>query len=117
MADYGSVDVESEFRALYAYSPYHRLREGVNYPSTMVMTADHDDRVVPAHSFKFAAQLQYVQRPTSDVQNTTSGVQRPMLLRVQVRSGHGAANKAKQIENTADKYVFTWHEMGVTPSY
>lgn len=110
MADYGSVDVESEFRALYAYSPYHRLREGVNYPSTMVMTADHDDRVVPAHSFKFAAQLQYVQRPTSDVQ-------RPMLLRVQVRSGHGAANKAKQIENTADKYVFTWHEMGVTPSY
>lgn len=110
MADYGSVDVESEFRALYAYSPYHRLREGVQYPSTMVMTADHDDRVVPAHSFKFAAQLQYVQRQTSDVQ-------RPMLLRVQVRSGHGAANRAKQIENTADKYVFTWHEMGITPTY
>jgi len=103
-ADYGDIDKPDEFSALYAYSPYHNLRKGVAYPSTLIMTADHDDRVVPAHSFKYAAMLQHVY----------SG-DRPMLLRVQVRTGHGAVNRDKQLEATADKYSFLWHEMGVTP--
>ena len=105
-ADYGVIDNPDEFAALYAYSPYHNLREGVNYPSTMVMTADHDDRVVPGHSFKYAAQLQHVYRGP-----------RPMLLRVKRKSGHGDVNRTKNLEGAADKYAFMWHEMGVTPTY
>ena len=105
-ADYGVIDNPDEFAALYAYSPYHNLREGVNYPSTMVMTADHDDRVVPGHSFKYAAQLQHVYRGP-----------RPMLLRVKRKSGHGDVNRTKNLEGAADKYAFMWHETGVTPTY
>lgn len=105
-ADYGVIDDPNEFAALHAYSPYHNLREGVNYPSTMVMTADHDDRVVPGHSFKYAAQLQHVYRGP-----------RPMLLRVKRKSGHGDVNRTKNLEGAADKYAFMWHEMGVTPTY
>ena len=102
--DYGSVDKPSEFQALYAYSPYHRLRAGVAYPSTMVMTSDHDDRVVPAHSFKFAAELQNVYKG-----------ERPMILRVETKSGHGAVNREKALSNVADKYAFMWYEMGIDP--
>ncbi|MBK7033075.1 MAG: S9 family peptidase [Ignavibacteria bacterium] len=105
-ADYGEITNSDEFKAMYAYSPYHQLREKVNYPSTMIMTADHDDRVVPAHSFKYAAMLQHVYKGD-----------RPMLLRVQIKSGHGAVNRDKQLEGVADKYSFMWYEMGVTPSY
>jgi prolyl oligopeptidase len=103
-ADYGEISKPDEFKALYAYSPYHNLRAGVEYPSTMVMTADHDDRVVPAHSFKYAAQLQ----------SLYTG-QRPMLLRVKLRSGHGDVNRRKLLEGVADKYTFMWHEMGFVP--
>jgi prolyl oligopeptidase len=103
-ADYGNIDDPKEFAALYAYSPYHNLRSGIEYPSTMVMTADHDDRVVPAHSFKYAAQLQ----------SLYTG-QRPMLLRVKLRSGHGDVNRLKLLEGVADKYSFMWHEMGFAP--
>ncbi len=105
-ADYGEIAKPDEFRALHAYSPYHNLRSGVEYPSTMVMTADHDDRVVPAHSFKYAAMLQYMYQGS-----------RPMLLRVKLRSGHGDVNRRKLLEGVADKYSFMWSEMGFTPSY
>ncbi|MBI2793768.1 MAG: S9 family peptidase [Ignavibacteria bacterium] len=106
VSDYGSVDVEREFNALYAYSPLHNVRSGVEYPSTMVMTSDHDDRVVPAHSFKFAAELQH-----------RYAGNRPMLLRVETKSGHGAVNREKSRANLTDKYAFMWHEMGFTPHF
>lgn len=106
VTDYGSVDDEAQFKALFAYSPYHNVKRGVEYPSTMVMTSDHDDRVVPAHSYKFAAVLQ----------NTYKG-SRPMILRVETRSGHGAVNRQKAIDNVTDKYAFMWWEMGFRPTY
>jgi prolyl oligopeptidase len=94
--EYGSVDVPEEFRALYAYSPYHNIREGKSYPATLIDTADTDDRVVPGHSFKFAAELQRAQAGD-----------RPILLRVETRAGHGAGlPKAKEIEVQADRLAF-----------
>lgn len=96
-SDYGSVDAEAEYRALRAYSPYHNLQPGVEYPATLVMTADHDDRVVPAHSFKFYARLREVY-----------GGPRPMLMRVETRSGHGAVNLGVMLDNVADKWAFAW---------
>ncbi len=104
--DYGNPDKPEDFVYLRRYSPYHNIKPGVEYPSTMVMTSDHDDRVVPAHSFKFAAALQ----------TTYSGV-RPMLLRVEVRSGHGAVNRQKALDNITDKYAFIWNQMGFQPAY
>ena len=94
IADYGSSDNPEEFKALYAYSPLHNLRE-IRYPATLVTTADHDDRVVPAHSFKYAATLQERQRGPA-----------PVLIRIETKSGHGASNTAKQLEGTADVYAF-----------
>ena len=102
IADYGSADNAGEFPALYAYSPVHNLKPGINYPATMVTTADHDDRVVPAHSFKYAATLQEVYKGTN-----------PVLIRVDVNSGHGASNTKKNIETTADIYAFMLWNMGV----
>lgn len=107
-ADYGTAADESEFKALHAYSPLHNVRQGVDYPSTMVMTADHDDRVVPAHSFKFAAALQHAY--------SSSGT-RPMLMRVETRSGHGAVNTSVMLDGVADKFSFMWYEMGVSPNF
>ncbi len=104
-SDYGDIANKDEFAALYAYSPYHNLRSGVVYPSTMVMTADHDDRVVPAHSFKYAAMMQHLASP-----------ERPVLLRVKLKSGHGDVNRTKQLEGVVDKYSFMWNEMGFTPT-
>jgi prolyl oligopeptidase len=104
--DYGSADKAEEFPALFAYSPYHNVRRGVEYPSTMVMTSDHDDRVVPAHSFKFAAALQAAYKGN-----------RPMLLRVETQSGHGAVNRQKGLDNVTDKYAFMWSQMGFLPRY
>jgi prolyl oligopeptidase len=95
-SDYGSSDNADEFRALYAYSPLHNLKEGVKYPATLITTADHDDRVVPAHSFKFAARLQEAQ--TGDA---------PALIRIETKAGHGAGKPtAKIIEEAADKFGF-----------
>ncbi|MBC3784743.1 prolyl oligopeptidase [Spirosoma sp. LMG 31448] len=102
IADYGSSDKADEFKALYAYSPVHNLKAGLNYPATMITTADHDDRVVPAHSFKYAATLQEVYKGTN-----------PVLIRVDVNSGHGASNTKKNIETTADIYSFILWNMGV----
>ncbi len=94
--DYGSPDNPEEFKALYAYSPYHNLKKGTKYPATLVTTADTDDRVVPAHSFKFIAKLQYCQAGDA-----------PVLARIETRAGHGAGKPtAKQIEEVADQWAF-----------
>jgi len=101
--DYGTADESEEmFNYLLGYSPLHNLVEGTNYPATMVTTADHDDRVVPAHSFKFAARLQA----------TTTG-DRPALIRIDVKAGHGAGKPTSMIiQERADVYAFTWYNMG-----
>ncbi|HZU35458.1 MAG TPA: prolyl oligopeptidase family serine peptidase, partial [Gemmataceae bacterium] len=96
--DYGSSDNPEEFKALYAYSPYHALlkRGRRVYPATLVTTADHDDRVVPGHSFKFAAALQAAQSGPA-----------PVLIRIETRAGHGAGKPtAKQIEEVGDEWAF-----------
>jgi prolyl oligopeptidase len=101
-SDYGSVEDPAEFRALYAYSPYHNARPGVNYPATLIMTGDHDDRVFPAHSFKFAAAMQYAD---------PGG--RPILLRVETRAGHGQGlPTAKLIDQVVDIYAFVFRAFG-----
>jgi prolyl oligopeptidase len=94
--DYGSSDNPEQFRAIHKYSPLHNIKPGTAYPPTLVTTADHDDRVVPAHSFKFAATLQAAQ--TGD---------NPTLIRIETRAGHGAGKPtAKIIEEAADRYAF-----------
>jgi len=103
IADYGSSDNPEEFKALYAYSPLHNIRE-TKYPATLITTADHDDRVVPAHSFKYAATIQEKQRGSA-----------PVLIRIETKSGHGASSTAKQLEITADTYAFLFYNLGVTP--
>ncbi|HEY9383645.1 MAG TPA: prolyl oligopeptidase family serine peptidase [Gemmatimonadales bacterium] len=105
-AEYGSSDDSTNFRNLLSYSPLHNLKEGVSYPATLVTTADHDDRVVPAHSFKFAATLQEKHRGPN-----------PVLIRIETRSGHGAVNTSKRLDQTADLYAFMFYNMGVTPQY
>jgi prolyl oligopeptidase len=103
VSDYGSSENPEEFRALHAYSPYHNLRPGVRYPSTMVTTADHDDRVVPAHSFKFAARLQEMHAGPN-----------PVLIRIDTKAGHGAGKPtSKQIAEAADRWAFLVRELGM----
>jgi prolyl oligopeptidase len=106
IADYGSADDADGFRYLYAYSPLHNLRDGVNYPATLITTADHDDRVVPAHSFKFAARLQ----------EAHSGNE-PVLIRIETKSGHGSSSLTKGIDETADVFAFMFHNFGITPLF
>ncbi len=106
-AEYGSADENAEtFRNLYAYSPLHNLKAGVNYPATLITTADHDDRVVPAHSFKFAATLQ-----------EKNAGENPVLIRVETNSGHGASNTSKALDATADVYAFAMQNLGVQPKF
>jgi len=94
--EYGSPDNPEEFKALYSYSPLHKLKPGTAYPATLITTADHDDRVVPAHSFKFAATLQAHQAGDA-----------PVLIRIETKAGHGAGKPtAKIIEEAADKWAF-----------
>ncbi len=101
--DYGSPQNEDEFRFLYRISPYHALRDGVRYPATLVTTADTDDRVVPAHSFKFAARLQAAQAKDGP----------PVLIRIETSAGHGAGKPlSKQLEEVRDVYAFTLNAMG-----
>ncbi|MFK7954138.1 MAG: prolyl oligopeptidase family protein [Ekhidna sp.] len=106
-ADYGTAEDSPEmFEYLKSYSPVHNIKEGANYPAVMVTTADHDDRVVPAHSFKYAATLQ--------AKNTNSA--NPLLIRVETNAGHGAGmSTEKRIELSADMYSFAWYNMGVIP--
>ena len=103
VSDYGSPDNPDEFRALLAYSPLHNIKPGTKYPPTLVTTSDHDDRVVPAHSFKFAAALQAAQRGDA-----------PILIRIETQAGHGAGKPtAKVIEAIADKWAFLSRVLGV----
>lgn len=95
-SDYGSSEIPEEFKALYAYSPLHNLKRGTRYPATLITTADHDDRVVPGHSFKFAAALQETHRGET-----------PVLIRIETKAGHGAGKPTtKLIEEAADKWAF-----------
>jgi prolyl oligopeptidase len=103
--DYGTADDSKEmFEYLRKYSPVHALKPGTKYPATLVTTADHDDRVVPAHSFKFAATLQESHKGDN-----------PVLIRIETKSGHGSSNLKKALEVTADQYAFAWYNMGVVP--
>ena len=96
VSDYGSSDNAEDFKALYAYSPLHNIKPGASYPPTMVTTADHDDRVWPGHSFKFAAALQAAQ-----------GGSAPILIRIETKAGHGAGKPtSKLIEEVADRWAF-----------
>ena len=101
-AEYGSPDEnEEEFKVLKAYSPYHNLKKGTAYPATMVTTSDHDDRVVPSHSFKFAAALQAAHEGDE-----------PMLIRIETKSGHGAGTPtSKLIEQATDEFTFLSKEL------
>ncbi len=101
VSDYGSPEDPEEFETLLAYSPYHNIQEGVDYPPTMVMTGDHDDRVFPAHSFKFAAKLQQAQAGDA-----------PILIRIETRAGHGAGKPTKKlIEEFSDMWTFALANM------
>lgn len=102
-SDYGSADDPEQFKAIYAYSPLHNLRPGTTYPATLITTADHDDRVVPAHSFKFAATLQADQAGDA-----------PVLIRIETKAGHGAGKPvSKQIEEVADQWAFLVKNLGM----
>jgi prolyl oligopeptidase len=106
-SEYGSSDDSAQFSNLYKFSPLHNLKAGVNYPATMVTTADHDDRVVPAHSFKFAATLQEKYNGSN-----------PVLIRIDSKAGHGAGKPiGKQLDEWADIWSFMFWNMGVTPKY
>ena len=107
-SDYGSAENPEEFKALVKYSPLHNLKAGTCYPATMVTTADHDDRVVPAHSFKYAAAAQAAQAGSA-----------PILIRIETKAGHGAGKPTtKQIEEVADRWGFLARElkMGEAPA-
>ncbi len=105
MSDYGSSDNADEFKALVKYSPLHNLKPGKCYPATMITTADHDDRVVPAHSFKFAATAQAAQTGAN-----------PILIRIETKAGHGAGKPtSKQIEEVADRWGFLYRTLNMAP--
>jgi prolyl oligopeptidase len=104
-SEYGSADDPAAFRYLSAYSPLHNLKAGTCYPATLVTAADHDDRVVPGHSFKFAATLQAAQ-----------GCARPALIRIETKAGHGAGKPtSKQIEEATDRLAFLSRNLDVSP--
>ena len=102
--DYGTSEQSKEmFEYLNNYSPVHNVKKGVEYPATLITTGDHDDRVVPAHSFKFAAELQEKQAGEA-----------PVLIRIETNAGHGAGTPvSKSIEQYADIYSFTLYNMGI----
>ena len=104
-ADYGTADDSTQFRYLLGYSPLHNIRDAA-YPATLVTTADHDDRVVPAHSFKFVATLQEHQQGSN-----------PALIRIDTKSGHGASSTSKRLAETADIFSFLLYNLGVTPHF
>ena len=100
--EYGSSDSEEYFPYLYAYSPLHNIKEGVKYPATLITTGDHDDRVVPAHSFKFAAQMQHAQAGD-----------KPILIRIESNAGHGAGKPtSKRLDEAADEFAFLFWNTG-----
>ncbi|MCY7391574.1 MAG: prolyl oligopeptidase family serine peptidase, partial [Leptolyngbyaceae cyanobacterium CAN_BIN12] len=104
ISEYGSPDNPEEFKALHAYSPLHNLQPGTAYPATLITTADHDDRVVPAHSFKFAAALQAAHKGTA-----------PVLIRIETKAGHGAGKPTtKIIEEASDRWAFLVETLDMT---
>jgi prolyl oligopeptidase len=106
MSEYGSPEDPEEFKALYAYSPLHQLKSETAYPATLITTADHDDRVVPAHSFKFAAALQAAHSGSH-----------PVLIRIETKAGHGAGKPtAKVIEEIVDKWAFLVKTLDFSPT-
>jgi prolyl oligopeptidase len=105
VADYGSSKDPEQFKALFAYSPLHNIKKGAKYPATLITTADHDDRVVPAHSFKYAATLQEL-----------ASRETPILIRIETKSGHGASSQRKALETAADIYSFMLYNMNHTPT-
>jgi len=107
-SDYGRSDESEEmFKYLLDYSPLHNIKDGVNYPATLAITADHDDRVVPAHTFKFMAELQ-----------AKDGGKNPVLVRIETKAGHGAGKPtSKQIEEAADLYSFIMFNLGMKPIF
>lgn len=106
ISDYGSSDDPEQFKAIYKYSPLHNLKPGTKYPPTFIVTADHDDRVVPGHSFKFAAAMQAAQAGTA-----------PVLIRVETRAGHGGGKPiTKQIEEVTDQWSFLVKELNMNPA-
>ena len=103
VTDYGSADSAAQFPYLYKYSPLHNIRAGTRYPATLVTTADHDDRVVPGHSFKFTAALQAAQAGP-----------RPVLIEIETKAGHGAGKPtSKLIEEQADRFAFLVRNLGI----
>ena len=107
IVEYGSSDNPEQFKYLYEYSPIHNIKEGLNYPATLVTTADHDDRVVPAHSFKYIATLQEKYKGDN-----------PVLIRIETKAGHGAGKPtSKVIEEVTDVWSFVFYNLGVTPKY
>ncbi len=107
VSEYGSSDDSADFRNLYAYSPIHNLTERADYPAVLVTTADHDDRVVPAHSFKYIATLQGKNKGNN-----------PTLIRIETKAGHGGGKPTtKIIEETADIYSFAFYNLGIIPKY
>lgn len=107
VGEYGLSDNAEEFQYLYKYSPLHNIREGINYPAVFVTTADHDDRVVPAHSFKYIATLQEKYKGPN-----------PTLIRIEVSAGHGSGKPTtKLLDEWSDMYSFAWWNMDVTPEY
>lgn len=107
IADYGSSEQnEAQFKALYAYSPIHNVKAGTKYPAVLITTADHDDRVVPAHSFKYAAAMQAAQAGDD-----------PIIIRIDTKSGHGASSTTKTLEQQTDIFAFLFTNLGVEPKW
>jgi prolyl oligopeptidase len=106
VSDFGSPDEPGEFETLLEYSPYHNVDPGTEYPATLVITGDHDDRVFPAHSFKFTAALQAAQAGPA-----------PTLIRIETKAGHGMGKPtSKIIEEIADRWAFLVRVLGMSPS-
>jgi len=105
--EYGSSDNDEQFKYLYKYSPLHNINGELNYPAVLVTTADHDDRVVPAHSFKYIATLQEKYKGEN-----------PVLIRIETKAGHGAGKPtSKVIEEVADLWSFVFYNLKMTPKY
>ena len=105
IADYGSSEDAAQFKNLYRYSPLHNIRAGVEYPAVLITTADHDDRVIPGHSFKYAAALQAL-----------AARKRPVLIRIDTNSGHGPSSTGKNLNEAADIDSFLFWNLGVKPA-
>ena len=111
VSDYGSADKADEFKALFAYSPLHNVKRNAAYPPVLVTTADHDDRVVPAHSFKYTAEMQAA---ATEFASTTGKPTGPVLVRIETQAGHGAGTPtSKIIEERSDMLAFLANALGL----